>query len=249
MIPQSFIQDLLNRVDIVDVVGRYVQLKKGGANFMGLCPFHNEKSPSFTVSPTKQFYHCFGCGAHGTAIGFLMEFSGMGFVEAVKDLAQGVGMAVPEQEDRRHLIAPPDEELIALRPKNPTHIKMLLDAAVLAGYDAKGMADKRSYKVPPKAQPRFADPDVPVLVIKPRPVVQRLYAAAVKAINAPEVRPRLAESSEVVGNTPEEFAACVMVANQYDLNPVVVKALPASVDQFIARKLFEQQLLLWPPWL
>ena len=100
MIPQSFIQDLLNRVDIVDVVGRYVQLKKGGANFSGLCPFHNEKSPSFTVSPTKQFYHCFGCGAHGTAIGFLMEYSGVGFVEAVKDLAQGVGMTVPEQEDR-----------------------------------------------------------------------------------------------------------------------------------------------------
>ena len=100
MIPQSFIQDLLNRVDIVDVVGRYVQLKKGGANFMGLCPFHNEKSPSFTVSPTKQFFHCFGCGAHGTAIGFLMEFSGMGFVEAVKDLAQNVGMTVPEEEDR-----------------------------------------------------------------------------------------------------------------------------------------------------
>ncbi len=100
MIPQSFLQDLLNRVDIVDVVGRYVQLKKGGANFSGLCPFHNEKSPSFTVSPTKQFYHCFGCGAHGTAIGFLMEFSGTGFVEAVKDLAQSVGMTVPEQEDR-----------------------------------------------------------------------------------------------------------------------------------------------------
>ncbi|MDB5765156.1 MAG: dnaG [Herminiimonas sp.] len=100
MIPQSFIQDLLNRVDIVDVVGRYVQLKKGGANFMGLCPFHNEKSPSFTVSPTKQFYHCFGCGAHGTAIGFLIEYSGLGFVEAVKDLAQNVGMTVPENEDR-----------------------------------------------------------------------------------------------------------------------------------------------------
>jgi DNA primase len=97
LIPQSFIQDLLNRVDIVDVVGRYVQLKKGGANYMGLCPFHNEKSPSFTVSPTKQFYHCFGCGAHGTAIGFLIEYSGLGFVEAVKDLAQGVGMMVPEQ--------------------------------------------------------------------------------------------------------------------------------------------------------
>lgn len=98
MIPQSFIQDLLNRVDIVDVVGRYVQLKKGGANFMGLCPFHNEKSPSFTVSPTKQFYHCFGCGAHGTAIGFLIEYSGLGFVEAVKDLAQGVGMTVPDED-------------------------------------------------------------------------------------------------------------------------------------------------------
>ena len=100
MIPQSFIQDLLNRVDIVDVVGKYVQLKKGGANFMGLCPFHNEKSPSFTVSPTKQFYHCFGCGAHGTAIGFLIEYSGLGFVEAVKDLAQNVGMVVPEADDK-----------------------------------------------------------------------------------------------------------------------------------------------------
>ncbi|CDG81546.1 DNA primase [Janthinobacterium agaricidamnosum] len=100
MIPQSFISDLLNRVDIVDVVGRYVQLKKGGANFMGLCPFHNEKSPSFTVSPTKQFYHCFGCGAHGTSIGFLIEYSGMGFVDAVKDLAQGVGMVVPEADDK-----------------------------------------------------------------------------------------------------------------------------------------------------
>ncbi len=100
MIPQSFIADLLNRVDIVDVVGRYVQLKKGGANYQGLCPFHSEKSPSFTVSPTKQFYHCFGCGAHGTAIGFLIEYSGMGFVDAVKDLAQNVGMVVPEQDDK-----------------------------------------------------------------------------------------------------------------------------------------------------
>ncbi|MES2152248.1 MAG: DNA primase [Pseudomonadota bacterium] len=100
MIPQSFITDLLNRVDIVDVVGRYVQLKKGGANFMGLCPFHNEKSPSFTVSPTKQFYHCFGCGAHGTSIGFLIEYSGMGFVDAVKDLAQNVGMVVPDADDK-----------------------------------------------------------------------------------------------------------------------------------------------------
>ena len=98
MIPQSFIADLIARVDIVDVVGRYVQLKKGGVNYMGLCPFHNEKSPSFTVSPTKQFYHCFGCGAHGTAIGFLMEYSGLGFVDAIKDLAQSHGMVVPEDD-------------------------------------------------------------------------------------------------------------------------------------------------------
>ncbi len=97
MIPHSFLQDLLNRVDIVDVVGRYVQLKKGGANFMGLCPFHNEKSPSFTVSPTKQFYHCFGCGAHGTAIGFLIEHAGLTFPESVNELAQSVGLTVPQE--------------------------------------------------------------------------------------------------------------------------------------------------------
>ncbi len=97
MIPASFISDLLSRVDIVDVVGQYVKLRKGGANLIGLCPFHNEKSGSFTVSPTKQFFHCFGCGAHGTAIGFLMEYSGMTFPEAVHDLAQGVGMVVPDE--------------------------------------------------------------------------------------------------------------------------------------------------------
>ena len=94
MIPQSFIQELLARVDIVDVVGRHVKLKKGGANWMGLCPFHGEKSPSFSVSPTKQFYHCFGCGAHGSAIGFLMEHAGLGFLDAVKDLAQQAGLQV-----------------------------------------------------------------------------------------------------------------------------------------------------------
>jgi len=96
VIPDSFKQDLLNRVDVVDVVSRYVQLKKGGANFQGLCPFHTEKSPSFTVSPAKQFYHCFGCGAHGNAIGFLMAYGGMGYVDAIKDLAASVGMTVPE---------------------------------------------------------------------------------------------------------------------------------------------------------
>ncbi|ACB34826.1 DNA primase [Leptothrix cholodnii SP-6] len=97
MIPQGFIQDLLARADIVAVVGRSVQLKKTGANYSGLCPFHAEKSPSFTVSATKQFYHCFGCGANGNAIGFLMEASGMTFVDAVHELAQEVGATVPEE--------------------------------------------------------------------------------------------------------------------------------------------------------
>jgi DNA primase len=97
-IPQTFIQELLARADVVNIVGRYVQLKKGGANFMGLCPFHGEKSPSFSVSPSKQFYHCFGCGKNGNAIGFLMDHAGMNFVEAVQDLAQQYGMQVPEDE-------------------------------------------------------------------------------------------------------------------------------------------------------
>lgn len=97
MIPDSFIQDLLARVDVADVVGRYVQLKKGGINLLGLCPFHNEKSPSFTVSPAKQFYHCFGCGAHGSAITFLIEHTGASFPEAVRTLASAVGMTVPEE--------------------------------------------------------------------------------------------------------------------------------------------------------
>ena len=100
MIPESFIQDLLARVDIVDLVDSYVPLKKAGANYAACCPFHTEKSPSFTVSPTKQFYHCFGCGAHGTAIGFVMEYQGLGFVDAVRELASRVGMTVPESDGR-----------------------------------------------------------------------------------------------------------------------------------------------------
>ncbi len=97
MIPHSFIQDLLNRLDIVDVIERYVPLKKAGSNYVACCPFHNEKSPSFTVSQAKQFYHCFGCGVHGTAISFVMEHMGLGFVEAVEELAQSVGMDVPRE--------------------------------------------------------------------------------------------------------------------------------------------------------
>jgi len=124
LIPESFIQDLLARVDVVDVVGRYVQLRKGGANLLGLCPFHNEKSPSFTVSPTKQFYHCFGCGAHGSAITFLMEHTGTSFPEAVRTLAASAGMTVPE-ENR----SPRQQQESARRKAEESRHTQVLDAA------------------------------------------------------------------------------------------------------------------------
>jgi DNA primase len=96
MIPPGFVAELLSRVDIAEVIGRHVSLKKGGANLMGLCPFHGEKSPSFSVSPSKQFYYCFGCGASGDAIRFLTEHTGASFRDAVTDLAQQVGLTVPD---------------------------------------------------------------------------------------------------------------------------------------------------------
>ena len=111
MIPQDFIQQLLGRVDIVDVIDRHVKLKKAGQNFSACCPFHNEKTPSFSVSPTKQFYHCFGCGAHGTAISFLMEYSGLGFIEAVKELAEGAGLSVPEDGRREKSVEQVEQAL------------------------------------------------------------------------------------------------------------------------------------------
>ncbi|HSF48033.1 MAG TPA: DNA primase [Burkholderiales bacterium] len=95
MIPEGFIQTLLNRVDIVEVIERHVQLKKAGANYLARCPFHSEKTPSFSVSPSKQFYYCFGCQAHGSAIGFTMQYHGLSFVDAVQELAQQVGLAIP----------------------------------------------------------------------------------------------------------------------------------------------------------
>lgn len=123
-IPQTFIQELLDRTDVVEVVGRYVTLKKGGANYMGLCPFHGEKSPSFSVSPTKQFFHCFGCGKNGNAIGFLMDHAGMNFVEAVKDLAQNAGMQVPEED-----VSPQDRERAAQARQKQTTLTEVLEKA------------------------------------------------------------------------------------------------------------------------
>jgi DNA primase len=122
VIPDSFKQDLLNRVDIVDVVSRYVQLKKGGANYSGLCPFHSEKTPSFSVSPAKQFYHCFGCGVHGNAIGFLMAYASMGYVDAVKELAGQVGMQVPDER-------PPTPQEVA-RKERETDLYSVMDKAM-----------------------------------------------------------------------------------------------------------------------
>jgi DNA primase len=98
MIPESFIQEVLNRIDVVDIVDQRVKLKKAGANYVACCPFHQEKSPSFTVSPSKQFYHCFGCGAHGSAISFLMEYEGLTFIESIQSIASQLGLSVPNEQ-------------------------------------------------------------------------------------------------------------------------------------------------------
>ena len=127
MIPPTFIHDLLSRVDIAEVVGRHVQLRKGGANLSGLCPFHAEKSPSFTVSPSKQFYHCFGCGANGDAIRFLTEYSGMTFIDAVKDLSQQVGLTVPEEDS-----SPAEREQAAAQKQRRTTLTDVLAKAAEA---------------------------------------------------------------------------------------------------------------------
>jgi DNA primase len=107
MIPRDFIDTLLARVDVVDVIDRRVPLKKAGQNYQACCPFHSEKTPSFTVSPTKQFYHCFGCGAHGTALSFLMEYEHMSFPDAVAALAQDSGLQVPESAHEPDRPKPP----------------------------------------------------------------------------------------------------------------------------------------------
>ena len=96
-IPQPFIDEVVARSDIVELIGARVPLKKAGREYKACCPFHNEKSPSFSVSPDKQFFHCFGCGAHGTVIGFLMQYEKMEFIDAVADLAQRAGLELPRE--------------------------------------------------------------------------------------------------------------------------------------------------------
>jgi len=97
-IPQNFIDDLVSRADIVEVVNARVPLKKKGKEYSACCPFHNEKTPSFTVSDSKQFYHCFGCGAHGTALGFIMEYENLDFVDAIEALAAEYNLDVPREK-------------------------------------------------------------------------------------------------------------------------------------------------------
>ena len=98
-IPQDFIDDLIERADIGEVIGRRVEIKKAGKEFKACCPFHNEKTPSFTISPEKGFYHCFGCGAHGTALGFLMDYERLTFVEAIEEVAKMLGVTVPKTKE------------------------------------------------------------------------------------------------------------------------------------------------------
>jgi len=113
-IPQHFIDELIARTDIIEVIGSRVQLKRAGREYKACCPFHDEKTPSFTVSPDKQFYHCFGCGAHGTALGFLMDYDHASFVEAVEDLAARAGLEVPREGGTAAPEQPHDELYVAL---------------------------------------------------------------------------------------------------------------------------------------
>jgi DNA primase len=113
-IPQQFVDDLLARTDIVDLIGARVQMRKAGRDFQARCPFHDERTPSFTVSPEKQFYHCFGCGAHGTAIGFLMEYDRLGFREAIEELAERAGLEVPSEDGEVRAPGPDHSNLYGL---------------------------------------------------------------------------------------------------------------------------------------
>ncbi len=144
-IPDSFIDELLARVDIVDVIERRVPLKKAGREWTACCPFHNERTPSFYVSPAKQFFHCFGCGAHGSAVKFLMDYERLEFPDAVEELAQGVGLKVPREGGAE---AAPRED--------KTDLYALLDAAA-QWYQAELPGSARGAGLLPQAWPGCAD--------------------------------------------------------------------------------------------
>lgn len=128
LIPQGFIDDLLERVDVVDVINNRVKLKKTGKNYSACCPFHNENTPSFSVSPDKQFYHCFGCGASGNAVKFIMEYDGVSFPDAIDQLAASVGLSVPKEEASQHVIEQQQQQkpLYELMEKASTFYQQML---------------------------------------------------------------------------------------------------------------------------
>ena len=125
-IPQHFIDELVARTDIVEVIGSRVQLKKAGREYKACCPFHDEKTPSFWVSVDKQFYHCFGCGAHGTVLGFLMEYDHLAFVEAVEDLAARAGLEVPREGGVAAGPANPHDELFVAMERAALYFRQCL---------------------------------------------------------------------------------------------------------------------------
>ena len=129
-IPQHFIDELVARTDIIEVIGSRVQLKKAGREYKACCPFHDEKSPSFWVSVDKQFYHCFGCGAHGTVLGFLMEYDHLGFVEAVEDLAARAGLEVPREGGAAAGPVNPHDELYVAMERAALYFRQCLSSDV-----------------------------------------------------------------------------------------------------------------------
>ena len=128
-IPQQFVDDLLTRIDIVDLIESYLPLRKAGRDFQALCPFHGEKTPSFTISREKQFYHCFGCGEHGSAIGFLMKYRNLEFVEAIEELAGLAGVEVPREAQSARRTSGAREVYAVLERARAFYVQQLKRAA------------------------------------------------------------------------------------------------------------------------
>jgi DNA primase len=148
-IPQAFIDDLVARTDIVELIGSRVQLKKSGREYKACCPFHGEKTPSFWVSPDKQFYHCFGCSAHGTALGFLMNHDRLSFPEAVEELAARAGVEIPREARPDDGRSRGEADLVAVMGKVAAHWQGLLraDARTLHGGLRRGLLERRAAQV------------------------------------------------------------------------------------------------------
>ncbi|WP_018139034.1 MULTISPECIES: DNA primase [unclassified Thioalkalivibrio] len=178
LIPQAFIDELLERSDIVEVIQRRVSLKKAGREFAACCPFHGEKTPSFYVSPQKQFYHCFGCGAHGTAISFLMEYENLSFPEAVEQLAEQAGLEVPREagaDDKREAHAPLYEALNAAADYYVQQLRQTPKAVEYLKNRGIDGTTARDYQI------GWAPPSGLIEALKPRFTPQQLVEAGLAA--------------------------------------------------------------------